>query len=139
MYKYISYMSRQSHIMSEAGLEKLLENCRINNSAMGITGLLVSYQGIFIQYIEGAPGLIDELFQKIKKDARHHSVVELDSGLQQDRQFSNWSMAFRQLDHKKAEKILGYRDFDKNEVFKGRREYDNHHATRLLNSFVNNL
>ena len=132
-------MSQQSHILTDEGFEKLLSNCRKNNSANKITGLLVSYRGIFIQYIEGEPQVIDELFEKIKRDPRHHSLIELDSGNQNNRQYSNWSMAFRKLDDKKAEKILGYSDFDKEQIFTGSREYDNHHATKLLNSFVNNL
>ena len=132
-------MSQQSHILSDQGLDGLLANCRQNNFASEITGLLVSYRGIFIQYIEGDPELIDKLFARIKDDPRHHSVVELDSGFQEDRQFSNWSMAFRKLDDNKAEQILGFNDFNKETVFKVNSQNEYHQATLLLNSFVNNL
>lgn len=132
-------MSRQSHILTEEGFHLLLNHCRRNNSERNVTGLLVSYRGIFIQYIEGDPAIVDALFEKIKKDPRHHEVVELDSGLQERRQFSNWSMAFKKLDDEGAKKMLGYKEFSKEEIFMGGREETNHHATALLNSFINNL
>jgi len=120
-------------------MEALLTNCRRNNTKDGITGLLISHQGLFIQYIEGQPHKIDALFEKIKKDSRHHTVIMLTSGLSAERQFSDWSMAFRKVDQTEAKEILGYQVFQKREVFAQKQPHGNYPAVDLLNSFVNNL
>lgn len=139
MLKYISYISQQSHILKDADLENLLTNCRKKNTERCITGLLISHQGHFIQYIEGEPGLIDQLFSKIQKDPRHHSVLELASDKISQRQFANWSMAYEKIDEEKADDILGYRQLQKEEVFKKNNGHKGSVAMELLNSFVNNL
>ena len=121
-------------------MDILLANCRRNNTENNITGLLISYEGSFIQYIEGDEDKLDELFSRIKKDPRHTNCIELTSGLITERQFSNWSMAYRKVDEKKAkEMITGYKSFRKEEVFIENQNYRNHPAMGLLNSFVNNL
>ncbi|WP_166435203.1 BLUF domain-containing protein [Christiangramia sabulilitoris] len=137
--KYISYISRQAHILNDANLESLLTNCRKKNTERNITGLLISYKGHFIQYIEGEPDKIDKLFGKIKKDPRHYEVVELASDHITQRQFSNWSMAFRKVDEDQAEDLLGYRRLQRDEVFNQTGDKMNSPAMQLLNSFVNNL
>ena len=137
--KYISYISQQSHILKDADMEALLSSSRKNNATSDITGLLISYQGLFIQYIEGEASTVDNLFQRIKKDPRHHSIVEISSDLLKCRQFKNWSMAFRKLDNKKAEAILGHRDLDKNVILEGDKMEGKHPALELLDSFLNNL
>lgn len=120
-------------------MEGLLSSSRKNNSKSNITGLLISYQGLFIQYIEGEPSTVDNLFQRIKKDPRHHSIVEISTDFLKSRQFKNWSMAFRKLDNKKAEAILGHRDLDKNAILEGDKMEGKHPALELLDSFLNNL
>lgn len=139
MLKYISYISQQSHILKDSDLEALLANCRKNNTENNITGMLISHLGHFIQYIEGDPTQIDCLFHKIKKDPRHHTVIELTSGLISERQFSEWSMAFKKVNEKQAEEILGYEVLEQKKVFADEQEKENHYALELLNSFVNNL
>ncbi|MFV8281555.1 BLUF domain-containing protein [Christiangramia marina] len=137
--KYISYISQQSHILKDADMETLLNSSRKNNAASDITGLLISYQGLFIQYIEGEASTVDNLFQRIKKDPRHHSVVEISSDFLEYRQFRNWSMAFRKLSSKKAEAILGHRDLDRNAILESDKMHGKHPALKLLDSFLNNL
>ncbi len=46
-------------------METLLNSSRKNNAASDVTGLLISYQGLFIQYIEGEASIVDNLFQRI--------------------------------------------------------------------------
>lgn len=120
-------------------MESLLEKSRKNNSSIGVTGLLISYQGLFIQYLEGEDATIDELYEKIRIDPRHRSVIEISSDILEDRQFSNWSMAYRKVDADKAEEILGYRDLNKKDLLVSERTDAQHPALQLLNSFLNNL
>ena len=139
MLKYISYISQQSHVLKDEDMQALLAVSRKNNTANNFTGLLISYLGNFIQYIEGEPGKIDELYSRIKKDPRHHTVTELDSDYITERQFSDWSMAFRKIDETEAEELLGYKSFKKEEVFTVNEDNMKHPAMELLNSFVNSL
>ena len=95
MLKYIAYVSRQSHIITDRALKELLEEARNNNTASAITGMLIYFHGTFIQYIEGEEENVDWLYSKIAKDKRHQNITELDSGFNKERAFSDWSMAFK--------------------------------------------
>ncbi len=60
-------------------MESLLQKSRKNNSSIEVTGLLISYQGLFIQYLEGEDATVDDLYEKIRTDPRHRSVIEISS------------------------------------------------------------
>ncbi|MGY5847440.1 BLUF domain-containing protein [Salegentibacter sp. HM20] len=135
---YISYVSRQAYNLSDKDLQTLLTRSRIRNEKAGITGMLILYEGLFIQYFEGEQKLVRRLFEKILKDPRHESVFELDSGEQPQRLFSDWSMAFDILESNKAEEILGYKVLHKDQVFLTD-ENKNNPALELLQAYVNQL
>lgn len=139
MLKYLSYISKQAHSLSDAEMQQLLINCRKNNEAASVTGLLIHYQGSFVQFLEGPEKEIEPLFQKITKDSRHYDVTELDAGFIENRQFPEWTMAFKKLDSPEAEKISGYTDLDRKQLFLKDQGEEAHPALKLLNSFVNNL
>lgn len=138
MFKYLSYVSQQSHSLTDAALEEILSRARLKNEAEGITGMLICYEGLFIQFLEGEEKKIDELFDKITTDQRHNQVLILDDGYSETRKFGDWSMAFEKLDHKAAEEITGFREFNKKDLFVEAKDKD-HPALQLLKSFVNDL
>ncbi|HSP12761.1 MAG TPA: BLUF domain-containing protein [Salegentibacter sp.] len=138
MFKYLSYVSHQSHSLTDAALEKILSRARLKNEAEGITGMLICYEGLFIQFLEGEEEKINELFDKITSDQRHNQILILDDGYSETRKFGDWSMAFEKLDHKKAEKIIGFKEFNKKDLFAEAKDED-HPALQLLQSFVNDL
>lgn len=138
MIKYLSYVSEQTYPLTDNALDKLLKNSRQNNETLAVTGMLIIYEGLFIQYIEGPSENIDKLFNKISEDPRHKNVTELDSGFASERQFEDWSMAFERLTPQKAEELRGYKGFVKEEAFLNFNNKENP-ALQLLNSFVKNL
>lgn len=138
MINYLSYVSQQTYSLTDNALENLLKEARENNEAIGITGMLIIYEGLFIQYIEGPAESIKKLFEKISKDPRHKNLTELDKGSHAERQFADWSMAFERLTPQKVQELRGYKDFIKEEVFLNIGNKENP-ALQLLNSFVKNL
>jgi len=139
MFKYLAYVSRQSHVITDKDLKELLSKSRSNNREIAITGMLIYFQGSFIQYIEGKEENVDFLYNKIAKDQRHQSVTELDSGFNQERAFSDWSMAFKKLKNDEAASILGQQDLEQTELFNDEEKLENHPALSLLNNYVKNL
>ncbi|GAA0872053.1 hypothetical protein GCM10009117_12000 [Gangjinia marincola] len=141
MIKYLAYISKQSHILSDEELVELLKQSRSWNAAHGISGMLVSYLGNFTQFIEGPEDEIDSLFAKISKDQRHHQVIPIEEGYLEERQFNDWNMAFRKLERTDVDNITGFTDFDKESIFTYPQK--NADATLpailLLQNFIRNL
>ncbi|MBC8002193.1 MAG: BLUF domain-containing protein [Opitutaceae bacterium] len=95
---HIIYMSSAVVPFSPAELQALLETSRRNNTTLGVTGLLLYKDGNFLQVIEGEQAVVDELYSKISRDRRHRGCVPLFKESISQREFANWSMAFRDLD-----------------------------------------
>lgn len=62
------------------------------NRSVGITGCLWFGPGRFVQVLEGAPGDVEALYQRIQRDPRHEDVRLLRSGPISGRSFARWSM-----------------------------------------------
>jgi hypothetical protein len=139
MFKYLAYVSRQSHVITDKDLKELLTKSRNNNSEIEVTGMLIYFHGSFIQYIEGKEENVDWLYNKIAKDKHHHSVTELDSGFSEERAFSDWSMAFKKLQSDEASAILGYKDLEIEKLFDEVNKLEEHPALILLDNYVKNL
>ncbi|MEM7030631.1 MAG: BLUF domain-containing protein, partial [Chloroflexota bacterium] len=91
----IVYVSTAVDLFSETELINLLEVSRKNNEAKSITGLLLYARGNFIQLIEGPEAAIDNLYEKICRDPRHHHLTLLGRQPIAERHFPYWSMGFR--------------------------------------------
>ena len=68
-----------------------------NNTARGITGMLLCYDRDVIQVLEGERKEIDQVFEKIQRDGRHSGIMVLINREIEARQFTNWSMGYHQL------------------------------------------
>lgn len=72
------YASRSRASASEeeraADLRSILTQAREHNPRFGITGLLLTANGHYLQVLEGPRGAVDALFERIQKDARHGGV-----------------------------------------------------------------
>ena len=73
-------------------LAGILTDARRNNRRDGITGALICRQDIYLQMIEGEPGVIDAAFARIAVDNRHLAVTELWRGDVTARLFPDWDM-----------------------------------------------
>ncbi|RMB56879.1 BLUF domain-containing protein [Dokdonia sinensis] len=139
MYKYVSYVSHQAHNLSDDGIKRLLKHSRKNNEAVGITGLLIFFEGVFTQYVEGPADAVDTLYKKIEKDSRHNQVVKLASGKIDNRYYGDWSMAYEELTTNQYTDITGYKTLDKQHYFKSPLSNFEHPGIDLLESFLGSL
>jgi len=137
--KYIAYVSRQSYILTDEDISELLTSCRTKNTRNKITGMLIYFDGTFVQFLEGPEDTLTSLYSKILNDKRHQEIILLIDGESQERQFEDWSMAYKKLSIPEATKIVGQKDFKKEDLFKGKDPNTEHPGLLLIKSFVNNL
>lgn len=90
----IAYHSRPTQPLSGSRLKDLLLQAQNNNSARGISGLLVVGNNEFVQWLEGPETALRALMQKISTDARHADVAILETAPVAKRLFGEWSMLF---------------------------------------------
>ncbi len=93
----VSYVSRANKPMSAEQLLVLLMQCRDNNSAQGVTGMLLYGNGTFLQAIEGEEPVIDGLVDKIWADRRHADIKLLSRRRITRREYADWTMAFERV------------------------------------------
>lgn len=92
------YCSKAKEDTDSIKIFEILKTSRTNNQMFGITGCLVFHNDIFVQIIEGASRDIHNLFENIEKDERHHHVQLLWEGHIPHRNFTDWSMAYHDLE-----------------------------------------
>jgi len=105
------YVSSAAGQFSKTELIDLLEKSRKNNAALNVTGILLYRDGNIMQVLEGEEETVWSLFGKIERDPRHSGVLILTKGRTEQRQFPDWSMAFRDLDSPEVRELPGYSEF----------------------------
>jgi hypothetical protein len=68
-----------------------------NNARVGVTGLLVAFEGWFMQALEGSRPEISSTFARIAKDPRHCVLEIISAGPIDARLFGRWSMNARTI------------------------------------------
>ncbi|MCW5284397.1 BLUF domain-containing protein [Verminephrobacter eiseniae] len=77
----------------------IIKTARAFNASNGITGVLLFDGERFCQYIEGNPVAVNALVDRIRQNPRHKGVTTLfHEPLAAGRRYSNWSMAFSDVD-----------------------------------------
>lgn len=89
-------------------LKEMLVNFRENNEANQITGMMLFSDGSFLQVLEGEDNKVDALVKKIKKDKRHHSLVQIAEESITARSFGKWSMSFKVVSPEEFKDLRGY-------------------------------
>ena len=110
----LSYVSTQSRPMDNDKLVELLEQAREKNARLGITGLLLHRGDSFFQILEGGEDEVRGLFAQILKDRRHGRIEIVAEGPVRAREFSDWQMAFIELDGQDFSALPGFSDLLKN-------------------------
>lgn len=81
-------------------IERIEINSSQNNTKFNITGLLVYFEKLFFQIIEGDDEEVDQLYLKIQQDPRHSDVLRLKTEDSiSKRLFPTWSMKTINLDN----------------------------------------
>lgn len=93
----IVYVSSATELLSSDALQELLSVSRRNNAAVGIGGILLYWDGNFLQYIEGPDDQLDLLMSKVAQDPRHNGLIVLERENIESRAFPDWTMAFERM------------------------------------------
>ncbi len=99
------------HEFSAAELEQLLQVCRRDNSKAGVTGMLLYQEPWFFQILEGEPGTVEKLYQKIALDRRHTRLMKIVQEPIDARDFGEWSMGRADVSLSDLKRIPGLNDF----------------------------
>ena len=92
------YTSTAKKLMGERDLRHILRAARTNNSANGLTGLLVYHDGCFLQALEGEAAQVEKCYINIQKDARHENCILMSNDDIVTRIFSKWWMTYRSIE-----------------------------------------
>lgn len=87
--RYLSDASDEINIWS---LTEIVHVSVVSNESQGITGILFFDQGHFGQILEGPRAAVEEVWSRIKNDARHHNIELLGIVQIEKRRFPKWSM-----------------------------------------------
>jgi hypothetical protein len=130
--------SSASYRFNEARLRALRRDPR-NLYRLGITGLLLYEDGNFLQVLEGNQETVMKLVSMIKESPGHKGFQVLLTDTSEQRLFSDWSLAFRELNDKALAETPGFSDFS-NTPFTGT-EFSAQTAPcmKLLLSFKENM
>ncbi|MBL6448167.1 BLUF domain-containing protein [Fulvivirga sp. 29W222] len=91
------YSSLRKENCDASEIDNILNACKKNNPGKDITGILLHSDKKFIQYLEGDSKEILGLYDHIKKDDRHKSVVMLSYGPIKQRNFPSWHMGYKNI------------------------------------------
>lgn len=108
---FLVYISSATQPFSVDDLSTLLAVSRKNNAELGITGMLLYKDGNFMQVLEGDERTVRALYEKIGVDPRHSGEITLLQGFVDERQFSDWSMGFRDLNSPEIRATQSYSEF----------------------------
>ena len=136
---HIAYVSSAVKEFTKPQLRVLLERSREKNQRLEITGLLLYRDGNFMQVMEGADQTVRELYQAVRQDPRHKDIFTLFEENLREREFPNWSMAFKDLDIEDCSGIPGYSDFLKASWTSGDGSTVSGKARKLLAGFKERL
>lgn len=80
--------------LSNEVLDELGKLSSKSNTKLGITGLLLLSDETFLQVLEGPEAVVNQLFQKILSDDRHHNIalVEYRQISENNQLFDDWGM-----------------------------------------------
>ena len=81
----------------EALTEDVVAVSARNNARVGVTGLLVAFDGWFLQALEGSRQETSATFGRIAKDPRHSVLELISAGPIDARLFGRWSMSARTI------------------------------------------
>jgi len=107
---FLTYVSCAVAPFTNDQLRDLLVISERNNRRDEISGMLLYKDGNFLQVLEGTEDCVRQTYARIKLDMRHDGLITLLQGPQKERQFSSWSMGFRDLGSA-VPKPAGYSEF----------------------------
>ncbi len=102
------YASRPSASCDVPALDRILQQARKNNPALGLTGLLCVSSNLFVQVLEGGRDEVCEIYNAIVRDDRHEQVRLLIFEEISERRFGAWTMGHINIDRVNPSLLLKY-------------------------------
>jgi hypothetical protein len=103
--KRLIYSSIASGEVNFDTVGEILTHAVKRNKEKSITGMMIYDGHSFIQCIEGDDLVIDELWEKLNIDPRHHALHINGEEHDEKRLFSNWNMGYMNNSHEIQEMI----------------------------------
>ena len=96
---YCSRISRKNfpHTASQT-IEQIQDHSLYSNILHNITGVLLTDTQFFAQILEGQSSKVNQLYENILQDERHHSVTLLQQTATNVRLFHRWPMGLVEVD-----------------------------------------
>ena len=88
----IMYRSRCKGVADLELVNSILEASTKNNSANGISGVLIATKTHFLQVLEGEFEALNETFERISRDTRHDKIQLISFSEIEERRFGEWAM-----------------------------------------------
>jgi hypothetical protein len=88
----IMYKSRCKGVADLELVNSILETSTKNNSANGISGVLIATKTDFLQVLEGEFEALNETFERISHDTRHDKIQLISFTEIEERRFGEWAM-----------------------------------------------
>ncbi|MEX3007545.1 BLUF domain-containing protein [Hoeflea sp. TYP-13] len=143
--KLLVYVSQATRPFTREQLKELLDYSRARNVQDGITGLLIyrfnpDYdRGSFLQVLEGPDAAIEDVWRRISRDRRHHTVVVIEDGGIERRMFGDWSMGFKNVDAEDLRDFPGFADLGSDAFWETASAGVLREALELLKSFYDGM
>lgn len=90
----MTYASRANPDVSATDFNAILQQAQKNNTANGITGMLIFNKSYFLQTIEGPRAQINRLLYSLIADQRHHDLQLIENHEIKHREWAQWSMNY---------------------------------------------
>ena len=103
------YASGGARQITTADIDDILEKSRRNNAALGVTGMLLFADNMFIQVLEGEERDVRDLARRISRDQRHRNFMELIEQTSPERAFARWQMGFKRLQPDQPEDMVVFK------------------------------
>ncbi len=107
------YVSAATQPFGDAALRALVAQVRPHNHGLGLTGLLLHSENLFLQVLEGDKAAVRELYhERIARDPRHTHLRLLADGPAAARVFPDWSMGFLDTIPSDLADLVGHLNLD---------------------------
>jgi hypothetical protein len=103
------YVSLTTVELDGPAIGALLEQAQARNEQLGMTGVLCTGRGHFVQLLEGPEDHVVSVYASILRDKRHRDVTLVSAALAAERAFPTWSMGHidgDKVDHATHKKLV---------------------------------
>ncbi len=132
MLQTICYVSSTNYGIVHNDLNHLFHITKRNNIHLNVSGILILKNGNLLQLLEGEKQDVNKMYKKIRKDNRHHNIIQILNTSSSDRLFENYDTGFAIINNRrKLKQLRSYLDWLKKADMKRVNK-----LIRLLENFI---